>query len=304
MPVTLWPHDTAILSRRAAMGSLAGIGLAATLGRASTSAEAPPWYALVSDTHIAADPKATNLKQTMAENLRATIVDILAQPSAPQGVVIDGDLALKNGQPGDYATLLGLLDPLRRAGIPIHMGLGNHDDRAHFRAALSAQPPVDATVLDRHVTVVQGPGVRLVLLDSLDQTDVTPGVLGERQLGWLARTLDSEAETPTMLFVHHNLTVLKGGLSDTPALLAMIWPRRQVKAVIYGHSHQWMSAREPIGQVHLVNLPAVAYAFHEQQPLGWVRCAVKADGVEMELRCIGGDPTKDRQRLDLAWRKA
>jgi hypothetical protein len=304
MPVTLWPQGDATLSRRAALGSLAGIGLAATLGRSSTPTEAPPWYALVSDTHIAADPKATNLKQTMAENLRATVADILAQPSAPEGVVIDGDLALKNGQPGDYATLLGLLDPLRRAGMPIHMGLGNHDDRAHFRAALESRPAGDDTVLDKHVTVVEGPGARLVLLDSLDQVDVTPGLLGERQLGWLARILDADGQTPTMLFVHHNLTVLKGGLADTPALLAIILPRRQVKAVVYGHSHQWMNVREPIGGLHLVNLPAVAYAFHENQPLGWVRCVPRPDGAELELRCIGGDRSKDQQRLDLAWRSS
>lgn len=304
MPMSLWPRAVAPISRRAALGGLAGLALAPVLGRTGRADDTPPWYALVSDTHIAADPKVTTLGQTMADNLRAVVADIVAQPSPPSGVLIDGDLALKNGQAGDYATLLELLGPLRSALIPIHLALGNHDDRAHFRAALGAKPPADETVIDKQVTVVEGPGIRLVLLDSLDQVDVTPGLLGERQLSWLARTLDADEQTPTLIFVHHNLTILKGGLADTPALLALTPPRRQVKGFFYGHSHRWESLREPIGQMHLVNLPAVAYPFREDQPLGWVRCVPKADGAELELRCIGGDQSKDRERLSLAWRPA
>ena len=73
---------------------------------------------------------------------------------------------------------------------------------------------------------------------------------------------------------------------------------------MYGHSHRWEHVREPIGQMHLVNLPAVAYPFKEDQPLGWVRCvpSAEAEGAELELRCIGGHRGRDGERLSLAWR--
>lgn len=305
MPISLVPRDDAGLSRRAALGGLAGLGLAATAGwRVRADQPAPsPWIALVSDTHIAADPAARERDQTMTENLRAVVAGILAEPTSPAAVVIDGDLALKDGQPGDYATLLEFLAPLRQAGIPLHMTLGNHDDRAHFRAAVRVGAGPEASVEDRHLTVVEGAGLRLVLLDSLDQVNVTPGRLGERQLDWLARTLDAAPRTATVVFVHHNLAVVPGGLADTPALLALTLPRRQVKAIVYGHSHRWEVVREPVGWMHLVNLPAVAYPFHPDQPLGWVRCEPRADGADLELRCVGGSRSRDRQRLELAWRE-
>jgi hypothetical protein len=143
-----------------------------------------------------------------------------------------------------------------------------------------------------------------VILDSLDEVDVTPGRLGERQLDWLARTLDADTTTPTLVLLHHNLAVVPGGLADTPAFLALTLPRRQVKAIFYGHSHRWEHVREPIGFMHLVNLPAVAYPFHEDQPLGWVRLTPRSDGAELVLRCVGGDRTQDGRRLDLAWRES
>ena len=41
--------------------------------------------------------------------------------------------------------------------------------------------------------------------------------------------------------VHHNPGFLGkvGGLRDTEALFKVLRPRKQVKAVIYGHTHDW-----------------------------------------------------------------
>ena len=51
------------------------------------------------------------------------------------------------------------------------------------------------------------------------------------------------------------------GLSDSEGLLAAVWPRRNVKALFYGHTHKWSFRKDPASGLHLVNLPAVAYAF-------------------------------------------
>lgn len=303
MPVTLPSRNDHAVSRRAALAGLAGIGLTAVAARPLRAVEPAPWFALVSDTHIAADRTAVNRGQNMTENLRRTVAAIAAEPSRPAGVIVDGDLALSTGQPGDYETFLSLVEPLRAAGVPVHLTLGNHDDRSHFRAAVKADGQQSPMVEDRHVTVVEGPGVRFIMLDSLEKVNSTPGLLGEAQLDWLVRTLDADPETPTLLVVHHNLAVVPGGLKDTPALVSAALPRRQVKGIIYGHSHRWEHVREPIGFMHLVNLPAVAYSFHDSQPLGWIRFEPTADGARLQLRCVGGDQTRDGQQLDLAWRE-
>ncbi len=254
----------------------------------------------MSDTHIAADPKELQRGQVMAENLRAVVLDILAQPERPVGIFVDGDLALKDGKPGDYKTFLDLTEPIRKAGIPLHLTLGNHDDRAHFRAALRDAAPVESEVVDKQASVVAGANLRFLVLDSLDRVNETPGLLGDRQLQWLARRLDAAPEIPSVLLVHHNLSQLPGALTDTVAFLNVIRPRRQVKAVFYGHSHRWENAED--AGIHLVNLPAVAYPFAANQPLGWCRFRPSADGAEVELRCVGGDRSKDRQTVALRWR--
>jgi 3',5'-cyclic AMP phosphodiesterase CpdA len=239
----------------------------------------------------------------MADNLRAVVADILAADSPPQGVLIDGDLALNDGQPGDYRTLIALLEPIRKAKLPLHLALGNHDDRDHFRDVLRDLIPAGSQVVDKQVGLVQGPrpAPRFVVLDSLDRVNVTPGKLGPNQLDWLARRLDAVPNDPTLVFVHHNLSREgQTALTDTGALLDVLGPRKQVKAVIFGHTHVW-DVREDDG-LYWINLPAVAYPFAAGQPLGWCRFRPVPDGGELELRCVGGDRRNDRQRVALRWR--
>ena len=300
MPLVLPPGPT--WTRRRALATLAVGGVALATGcarRAGSNGHSAGWFALLSDPHVAADPSERLRGESMADNLRAVVAEILHAADPPHAVVVNGDLAFKTGQPGDYRTMLGLVEPLRRAGLPIHLGLGNHDDRANFRAAASwgdGQP-----ALDRVVSTVSGPTVRFVVLDSQDGVNVTPGFLGGDQLGWLARDLDAHPETPAVIVVHHNLNAdSQSALRDTDGLLAVLLPRRQVKAVVFGHTHVWNVQK--IEDLHAINLPAIGYRFLPKQPLGWAVLRPEADGAEIELRCIGGDRRKHGQRTWLKWR--
>jgi predicted phosphodiesterase len=297
-------HDPVTLrtgSRRAFLRHLAVAGSSLALSRRAFAAADDPgtWYAWLSDIHIAADPKASLHDQVMADNLRAVVTDILAQSDRPRGVVITGDLAVNHGESGDYETLFDLLAPLRQARVPVHLVLGNHDDREHFRAAFHAEPPAEEAVADRHVTVVTGPGGRFLLLDSLQGDNLVPGRLGERQLGWLAKALDADPQTPTILFLHHPPDPDGKDLVDGEDFLTIVEPRRQVKAIVFGHSHHWGHGERD--GIAFINLPAVAYPFGTQ-PLGWVRFRPTAKGGALELRAIGGDRSKDGERVELSWR--
>jgi len=299
MPIHL--GDSRTVTRRGFLGTVAAGAASLAVGRGIQAREdARGWYALVSDTHIAADPATVAREQTMARNLEAVVADVLARKGSPLGIFVDGDLAMKNGQPEDYQTFLALTNPWTSARLPVHLTLGNHDDRGHFSTALKIGPETEA-VVSKHVSIVDGPGLRFLMLDSLDQPNVTPGILGDAQIAWLGRTLDARPETPTIVFLHHNPSERPGALADTQAFLDALVPRAQAKAIVFGHTHVW-SVKEQDG-LQLVNLPAVGYPFAADQPLGWVEMRPKQEGASLVLHAIGGDKTKDQERVELTWRE-
>jgi len=306
MPIHLLPEtpNRPELSRRAFLGRAAAAASALALGRQAGAAADTPWYALVSDTHLAADPATKARNQNMADNLRKVVDDIRAfgGGTRPRGMFIDGDLAQKDGQIGDYRTLLSLIDPVRKAEVPVHLTLGNHDHRINAREAANRLLSTKAEGFEKVVSVVEGPNVRFLLLDSLDVVNATPGTLGEKQIGWVAKTLDEKPEVPAVLVVHHPPVEHPAALTDTAELFKAIRPRRQAKAIVFGHSHVWDVRKD--GDIHLINLPAVGYPFAAEQPLGWCVFRPEADGASLELRPTGGNLKPERLRVDLKWRSA
>jgi 3',5'-cyclic AMP phosphodiesterase CpdA len=270
--------------------------------RGADSACDPNRFALLSDTHIAGDPKTAARGVTMYDNLQAVARDVLAAQPAPAGVAINGDCAYLKGTSEDYATLLAGIQGLRQGGLPVHLAMGNHDHRERFREAFGEAARQASQLDEKHVLVLSAPHANWFVLDSLDQTDKTAGKLGEQQLKWLVEALDRAADKPALVILHHNpdQRPVVSGLTDTAALLDVLLPRRQVKAWFYGHSHAW-SVSERDG-MHLVNLPPTAYVFAPSQPSGWVDARLNAGGMTLELRCVDPQHARHGQRVDLAWR--
>ena len=82
----------------------------------------------------------------------------------------------------------------------------------------------------------------------------------------------------------------------------VIRPRRQVKAYIYGHTHTWRAEKDS-SDIHLINLPPVAYVFREGEPSGWVRAILQSDSMRLELRCLDIEHKAHGQIVDLKWRE-
>ena len=285
---------------------LAGAGLAA--GRPLLAAEKlkpidPHFFALLSDTHIDANLKGALRGVVMADNLNAVTAEVNALPQRPAHALVNGDCALLRGEPGDYATFVELVKPLRAAGMPLHLTLGNHDDREHFWTGITEAGAVKRPVKDRHVSVVRMPRTNWFLLDSLDKVNFTPGLLGDDQLGWLTDALEKNADKPAIVVGHHNPaeTEHKGGLQDWDKLVAVLAPRRHVKAFIFGHTHNWRTWEHESG-LHLVNLPPVAYVFKADRPNGWVHAAVKPDGMRLQLSALDKQHPEHGQVKELKWR--
>lgn len=260
-------------------------------------------WALFSDTHIAADPASRQGATNMADNFQQATRELLASKPLPTGLILSGDCAFRDGQSGDYARLAELVAPIAHGGIDTHLLLGNHDHRQRFRQEIVKATPDPSPLPDRHVAVVLAERANWFLLDSLRNTLETPGELGPQQIAWLAQALDAHADRPAIIVGHHH-PVLPGvpGLADTTALFEVLTPRKQVKAYIFGHTHHWKVYKK--GDIHLVNLPPVAYPFQERDPSGWVRVELRPDGAQLELVSLDDKHPAHGEKVDLKWRAA
>ena len=302
MPIHLPSISRRDFLKRSLMAG-AGLALSPSLLAAMRRVDANSW-ALLADIHIAADATQAARGITMSRHLQIVSDEVLALPKRPAGVFVVGDCAFNSGEKEDYATLAGLLDPLRGGQLPLHLALGNHDQRENFWEALKEKKSARRPVQDRHVALIRTSEVNWFVLDSLEKTLQTPGLLGQAQFDWLAKTLDASRTRPAIVMVHHN-PGMEGnlGLKDTEALYEIIRPRKQVKAYIFGHTHKWKIWEDTSG-IHLVNLPPVAYIFQAGDPAGWVQATTRRDGLRMELRCIDTAHQNHGQVVDLKWRAA
>jgi 3',5'-cyclic-AMP phosphodiesterase len=263
-------------------------------------------FALLADTHIPNGPSIAARGVNMTDHLRRVGQELVALSPKPAGVIINGDCAYLAGFREDYVNLAGLLEPIGQAGLPVHLTMGNHDDRGPFYEVLADQRPENPPLESRHVTILETPRVNLILLDSLWRVNVVTGEIGREQLDWLAAALDARADKPAVVIAHHDFQWDAAtadrivGLRDSDALFEILKPRKHVKAYLFGHRHRWtFDERDGI---HLINLPAVAYVFGPDDPSGWVDAHFQDDRLDLELRCLDKDHLQHGEQLQFAWR--
>jgi len=279
------------------LGTILSVGACTNLRFTKGEKQTVRW-AFLSDTHIAADANDNFRGSYPYKNLAKVISEIMAD--LPDAVAVTGDMARLEGKVGDYANFQNLIQPLA-SKVPVYMAPGNHDDRANFLQYFPELPGRRQPVADKCVTVVEGPVVRLILLDSLFRVNVTPGLLGKQQRQWLRDYLNSCDDRPTILCLHHTLGDGDNDLLDAPYLFDIVTSARKVKAIIYGHSHTFSFSEHE--RIHLVNLPAIGYNFSDSMPIGWVEAYFTTDGGEFVLHAIGGNTTLDGSVKKLAWRE-
>jgi len=295
-------HLPSTSRRRFLRGALLTGASALTLRAAAGQAD-PHRFALLSDTHIDTDPARVAREINLADHLSSVVAGVRALDTVPAGLFINGDCALDIGRPGDYSTLSNLLDPLV-GKIPLHLLLGNHDNREVFYDTLREHRPAAPLVESKHVSIVETPRANWFLLDSLEGVKKVPGLLGDEQRAWLARALDERVNKPALVMLHHNPVTPTGGkttgLIDTAELLAVLQPRPQVKAIFFGHTHTWRHTQQ--NGLHLINLPAVAYRFNETEVTGWTDCRLRDTGMTLEIRAHDEKHAAHGQRVEFNWR--
>ena len=298
MPVTLPP----ILRRKFIKGSLAFAGSAITAPSSFAKAGSQSArldqsrVALLADTHISADPnlsypgtkwpgspvkESEHERVNMAKSLATTTKNLIALNPLPAHLIINGDCAMSRGTVAEYKELLRLIEPIRVAGITVHVTIGNHDNRENLWELL---PFLKKEQMGIHAEVIELPHANLILLDSGRK-----GILGGKQLNWLAQELDRRTNKPALIFGHFNPCPNRGvrpikGMSDGSTLLKLLAKRKHARAYFYGHTHEWQQDRR--GHLHLINQPAVSYYFGKGHAHGWVDMNLTHKSADLKLHCI------------------
>ena len=293
MPIVL-SHE---LNRRGFL-QLGALGIA-TLGLPAAAQESPRdtlRLAMLADTHIPADRVSGTRGFNAYEHLKGIIPAI--RDSHAHGMVIAGDAARLTGELDDYTAILELLEPLEGV-MPAYIALGNHDDRDNFFERVLELHGARQPVEKNHVSVIEHPATRVLVLDSLLHVRKSPGHLGKAQREWLSAYLAQHTDRPIVLVFHHTLGDKDGDLLDTDRLFALLAPHKHVKAIFHGHSHRWN--RYEMEGIQIVNLPAVGHIWAPEDPLGWVEAEFRQEGMRIRLHTFGGNQDEDGKSFDYAW---
>ena len=311
MPIILPP----ITRRQFVKGSLALGGIAMVTSRSLAAADSEGVgldqnrVALLADTHISADPdrvypgtkwpgspvkEAEHERVHIANCLLQTAKRVIALNPRPAHLIVNGDCTFSNGAAAEYKQFLRLVEPMRAAGITIHVTIGNHDNRENLWKLI---PFLKKEHMGVQAGVIELPHTNLVLLDS------GSGTLGDKQLNWLAKQLDERADKPALIFSHFNPYDNRGvrpikGMRDGSSLLKLLAERKHAKAYFYGHTHEWQHDRRD--HLHLINQPAVSYYFGKGHAHGWVDMKLTETSAALELHCINRKHPQHGDRREIS----
>ena len=293
MPITLFP-----LTRRNFIGGALALSGSAWIKPRAMAKQPffdPNRVALLADTHISDDPKrsypgtkwpGSPVKEeehewvNMADSLAQAVREVIALNPRPANLIVNGDCALSRGTVAEYKEFLRLIEPIREAGITVHITIGNHDTREKLWQML---PFLKKEQMGVHADVLELPHANIVLLDSGKR-----GVVEDKQLSWLAQQLDDRKNKPALVFAHYNPLPTHGirpirGMKNGKALLKLIATRKHAKAFFHGHTHEWQHSRE--GAIQIIAQPPVSYYFGKGHAHGWVDMNLTKATANLELRC-------------------
>ena len=290
-------------NRRQFLGSLGG-GLITLQAHGFAEEAQEDLIYLLNDTHIGEKHPPDS---SVPMNLKQVVRELTGLKQKPVATIINGDLALKDGQDGDYRHFAGIISPLHEARVSLHLTLGNHDNRDAFYRIMKEEQPKIPLVKSRHISMVATRHANFFLLDSLQKTMVTQGTLGKTQTTWLTKALDAHPNQPAIIVAHHNPRLggdpahFPGGLIDSKELWAVLSPRRQVKAYIHGHIHDRTYANHE--GIHIINAPATSYvADPKLSTTGWTVLKLTSRNATLTTRTNAPNHPWNNEVKTLTWR--
>lgn len=193
----------------------------------------------LTDIHFSHSESTLVYGSSPVQKLERVLNRIRAMEIEPDFFLISGDL-VNNGEDAEYLHFQENLGKVQAFGVPVMLGLGNHDDRAVFRRVMLHEPPSDMPAPYYHSQEIAG--VNVIMLDS-HVTGKVVGLLDQEQLSWLDAELSKSVPQGHLIVLHHPpvpctvdlLNVL--GLQNAEELAAIVHCHQNVLGVLSGHIH-------------------------------------------------------------------
>ena len=216
--------------------------------------------AQITDTHVGFEPEAGEEEFNFLRFCMA-IDHLLDQPVPPDVLILTGDVADK-GRPESYERMKG---PLSRCNFPVHVMVGNHDNRDNLLASFPKRPTIDGIPGKRYAQyALDVKGLRILCLDTL-QHGRHGGAFCETRADWLSAELAAHPETPTLIVMHHPPVI--AGIDWMDPRPHEAWLKRfgaaidghdQIIGIACGHLHRPIASA--FGHIPVTVTPAVAPA--------------------------------------------
>lgn len=231
--------------------------------------------AQITDIHLGFEPDSPG--EFNRQRLDRTLATLTSMDPCPDLLLATGDLIDR----GDRDSYERLREAFAGLPFPVHMALGNHDERSTFRQVFP-----EAAFEDGFLQyVVETPHLRIIVLDTLEEGR-HGGAFCERRAAWLEARLDEAPGARTLIVQHHPpVEVGIAWMNTDPAepwvhrLAACLRGRDNVIGLVCGHIHR-----------------AIATLW---EGLVVATCPSTAPQVALDLRPINPD-VPDQRRLIIA----
>lgn len=148
--------------------------------------------AQLTDLHIGFD--LDNPDELNVRRLASAIDHLNALSVKPDRLFLSGDLT----DHGDLKSYLRLKSLIQGCDFPVHLCVGNHDDRGMLRQVFPDTPSEDGFIQ----YVIDEPDARIIVLDTLDPGH-HGGAFCRRRAGWLRARLHEVPGKPILIVLHH-----------------------------------------------------------------------------------------------------
>ncbi len=152
---------------------------------------------------------------------------------------MSGDLA----DFGDVETYRALSERLKTFPLPVHLMLGNHDDRENFLKVFGG--PLEGGFV-QHRRIYDGR--HFLFLDTLKGGPSSAGLYDEPRRIWLRAKLDEANGAPAFIFMHHPPFKIHHPLMDLIPLedgegFGDLLAGHNVRHIFFGHAHRTISGQ-------------------------------------------------------------
>jgi Icc protein len=167
------------------------------------------------------------------------LADIAKYHSDAEFCAISGDLTER----GEAETYLVLEERLKTFPLPVHLMLGNHDDRENFLKIFNG--PLEGGFV-QHSLIRNGQ--HFLFLDTLKGGPSSAGLYDEPRRTWLRAALAKANGAPVYIFMHHPPFRIHHPLMDLIPLedgdgFGDLLKGHNVRHLFFGHAHRTISGQ-------------------------------------------------------------